>query len=249
MAGKPAKKRLDQMLVERGLAKDLALSQGLIMAGKVFSGEKKLDKAGQHIPENLVLEVRSQDHPWVSRGGLKLAHGLTEFNLSTNDCICMDVGSSTGGFTDVMLASGASRVYAVDVGQGQLAWKLRSDDRVIVLEKTNARYLTSEVILDPIDFITCDVSFIGLQTLLPASLALAIPGAHLVSLIKPQFEVARHEVGEKGVVWDTNLHSAVCSKIEDWLDGFADWTVLGLTQSPIQGPEGNIEFLIAAPKS
>lgn len=249
MAGKPAKKRLDQMLVERGLVEGLALAQGLIMAGKVFSGEKKLDKAGQQVPRDVALEVRSQDHPWVSRGGLKLAHGLAEFNLSTNDCICVDVGSSTGGFTDVMLAGGASRVYAVDVGQGQLAWKLRSDDRVVVLEKTNARHLTSEVILDPIDFISCDASFIGLQTLLPASLALAIPGAHLISLIKPQFEVARHEVGEKGVVWDKKLHSAVCFKIKDWLNGFPGWTVLGLTQSPIKGPEGNIEFLIAAKKS
>jgi 23S rRNA (cytidine1920-2'-O)/16S rRNA (cytidine1409-2'-O)-methyltransferase len=237
------------MLVQQGLAANLPSAQGLIMAGNVFSGGKKLDKAGQQIPEGVVLEVRSRVSPWVSRGGLKLAHGLSEFNLSTNGCICMDVGSSTGGFTDVMLANGATRVYAVDVGHGQLAWKLRSDDRVIVVEKTNARYLTSEVILDPIDFISCDVSFIGLQTLLPASLDLAIPGAHLVSLIKPQFEVARHEVGEKGVVWDSELHSAVCCKIKDWLDGLPDWTVLGLTQSPINGPEGNIEFLIAAQKS
>ena len=249
MAVKLGKKRLDQILVERGLVEGLALAQGLVMAGKVFSNEKKLDKAGQQIPEDLRLEVRSQDHSWVSRGGLKLAHGLAEFNLSTNDCICMDIGSSTGGFTDVMLASGASRVYAVDVGHGQLAWKLRSDDRVVVLEKTNARYLTSEIIFDPIDFISCDASFIGLQTLLPASLALATPGAHLVSLIKPQFEVARHEVGEKGVVLDSKLHSAVCSKIKDWVNGLSDWTVLGLTQSPINGPEGNIEFLIAAQKS
>ncbi|MGY9062429.1 MAG: TlyA family RNA methyltransferase [Rhodospirillales bacterium] len=249
MAGKPAKKRLDQVLVERGLVEGLSSAQGLIMAGKVYSGEKKLEKAGLQISEEAALEVRGQDHPWVSRGGLKLTHGLAEFNLSTKDCICMDVGSSTGGFTDVMLQNGASRVYAVDVGRGQLAWKLRSDDRVVVLEKTNARHLTSEIIPDPLDFISCDASFIGLKTLLPASLELAQPGAHLLSLIKPQFEVARQEVGEKGVVRDPELHKFVCDTIKFWLDGLPDWTVLGLTQSPIKGPEGNIEFLIAAHKS
>ena len=219
------------------------------MAGKVYSGEKKLEKAGLQISEEAALEVRGQDHPWVSRGGLKLTHGLAEFNLSTKDCMCMDVGSSTGGFTDVMLQNGATRVYAVDVGRGQLAWKLRSDDRVVVLEKTNARHLTSEIIPDPLDFISCDASFIGLKTLLPASLELAQPGAYLLSLIKPQFEVARHEVGEKGVVRDPELHKFVCDTIKFWLDGLPDWTVLGLTQSPIKGPEGNIEFLIAAHKS
>ena len=249
MAGKPAKKRLDQVLVERGLVEGLSAAQGLIMAGKVYSGEKKLEKAGLQISEEAALEVRGQDHPWVSRGGLKLTHGLAEFNLSTKDCICMDVGSSTGGFTDVMLQNGATRVYAVDVGRGQLAWKLRSDDRVVVLEKTNARHLTSEIIPDPLDFISCDASFIGLKTLLPASLELAQPGAYLLSLIKPQFEVARHEVGEKGVVRDPELHKFVCDTIKFWLDGLPDWTVLGLTQSPIKGPEGNIEFLIAAHKS
>ena len=237
------------MLVERGLVEGLSSAQGLIMAGKVYSGEKKLEKAGLQISEEAALEVRGQDHPWVSRGGLKLTHGLAEFNLSTKDCICMDVGSSTGGFTDVMLQNGASRVYAVDVGRGQLAWKLRSDDRVVVLEKTNARHLTSEIIPDPLDFISCDASFIGLKTLLPASLELAQPGAHLLSLIKPQFEVARHEVGEKGVIRDPELHKFVCDTIKFWLDGLPDWTVLGLTQSPIKGPEGNIEFLIAAHKS
>ena len=249
MAGKPAKKRLDQVLVERGLVEGLSAAQGLIMAGKVYSGEKKLEKAGLQLSEEAALEVRGQDHPWVSRGGLKLAHGLAEFNLSTKDCMCMDVGSSTGGFTDVMLQNGATRVYAVDVGRGQLAWKLRSDDRVVVLEKTNARHLTSEIIPDPLDFISCDASFIGLKTLLPASLELARPGAHLLSLIKPQFEVARHEVGEKGVIRDPELHKFVCDTIKFWLDGLPDWTVLGLTQSPIKGPEGNIEFLIAAHKS
>ena len=236
-------------MVERGLVEGLSAAQGLIMAGKVYSGEKKLEKAGLQISEEVTLEVRGQDHPWVSRGGLKLTHGLAEFNLSTKDCMCMDVGSSTGGFTDVMLQNGATRVYAVDVGRGQLAWKLRSDDRVVVLEKTNARHLTSEIIPDPLDFISCDASFIGLKTLLPASLELAQPGAYLLSLIKPQFEVARHEVGEKGVVRDPELHKFVCDTIKFWLDGLPDWTVLGLTQSPIKGPEGNIEFLIAAHKS
>ena len=249
MAARPAKKRLDQMLVDLGLVESLAVAQGLVMAGKVYSGERKLDKAGQQINEDTALEIRGQDHPWVSRGGLKLAHGLSEFSLSTAGCICLDVGSSTGGFTDVMLHHGATRVYAVDVGHGQLAWKLRTDDRVVVLEKTNARHLTSDIISEAIDFIACDASFIGLQTLLPASLELAKPGAHLVSLIKPQFEVARHEVGERGVVRDPDLHKQVCDRIVNWLGQLANWQVIGLTESPIKGPEGNIEFLVAARKA
>lgn len=247
-AGKPAKKRLDETLVDRGLVESLVVARSLIMAGKVYSQERKLDKAGLPISEDMALEVRGQDHPWVSRGGLKLAKALEEFGLSTQDCICMDVGASTGGFTDVMLHNGATKVYAVDVGHGQLAWKLRSDERVIVLEKTNARYLNPELIPDSLEFIACDASFIGLQTVLPAAMALAKPGAFLVSLIKPQFEVARGDVGQGGVVRDPALHEEVCFKIKSWLDSLPDWHVIGLTESPIKGPEGNIEFLIGAQK-
>ncbi|NQV98685.1 MAG: TlyA family RNA methyltransferase [Rhodospirillales bacterium] len=248
MAGKPAKKRLDQLLVERGLVESLAIAQGLIMAGKVYSLEQRLDKAGQQISENTALEVRGQDHPWVSRGGLKLAHGLAEFSLSVDGCTAVDIGASTGGFTDVLVQSGAARVYAVDVGQGQLAWKLRTDARVIVLEKTNARHLSAETITDAPDIIVCDASFIGLQTVLPAAMALAGPGAHLVALIKPQFEVARHQVSEGGVVRDPALHEQVCETTKRWINETPGWTVIGLTTSPIKGPEGNVEFLIAARK-
>ncbi len=248
MAGKPARKRLDQLLVDRGLVESLATAQGLIMAGKVFSKEQKLEKAGQQISEEAALEVRGQTHPWVSRGGIKLAHGLSEFNIQPDGAVCIDVGASTGGFTDVLLQNGAAKVYAVDVGNGQLAWKLRTDDRVVVLEKTNARHLDNEAIPDSIDGVVCDASFIGLQTVLPAAMKLAAPGAFLIALIKPQFEVARHEVGEGGVVRDPELHRAVIEKIQNWIHDDAGWHVQGVHESPIKGPEGNIEFLIGALK-
>lgn len=248
MAGKPAKKRLDQLLVERGLVEGMAKAQALIMAGKVFSREQKLDKAGLKISEETVLEVRGQQHPWVSRGGIKLAHGLSEFGIAAEGLICIDVGASTGGFTDVLLQNGAHKVYSVDVGNGQLAWKLRTDDRVVVLEKTNARHLTREMIAEPIGGVVCDASFIGLQTVLPAAMALATSGSFLVALIKPQFEVARHEVGEGGVVRDPMLHDRVVNQIRTWVDNLSDWRVSGVTESPIKGPEGNVEYLIAAIK-
>lgn len=219
------------------------------MAGNVFSREQRLDKAGQNIPEDIEIELRGQDHPWVSRGGLKLAHGLAEFGLSVEGSVCLDVGASTGGFTDVLLHNGANKVYAVDVGRGQLAWKLRSDPRVVVLDKTNARYLDSDLVPDELDVVVCDASFIRLQSVLPASLAMAKPGALLVSLIKPQFEVEKHQVGERGVVRDPDLHQAVCDRTAEWINSLPDWRVSGLTESPIKGPEGNIEFLIVARKS
>ena len=246
MAGAPAKQRLDQLLVERGLAESRSRAQAYVMAGLVFSGEQRLDKPGHKIAEDKPLEVRGQDHPWVSRGGLKLAHGLEHFQISLEGKTCVDVGASTGGFTDVMLSSGAEKVYAVDVGRGQLAWKLRQDERVVVMEKTNARYLTEEMIPDPIDFIGCDASFIGLQTVLPAVLGLAKPGAYLIALIKPQFEVGKGLVGKGGVVRDPELHERVCSGTEAWLADLPGWQVLGVTESPITGPEGNKEFLIGA---
>lgn len=219
------------------------------MAGLVYSKERKLEKAGQQVAEDLALEVRGQDHPWVSRGGLKLAHAIEHFAIDPANAVCIDVGASTGGFTDVLLQNGAEKVYAVDVGHGQLAWKLRSDDRVIVLEKTNARYLSSAEIPEPADFVVCDASFIGLKTVLPAALTLAKRGAVLVALIKPQFEAGREHVGKGGVVRDPDIHAAVCENIRTWLNGLDDWSVLGIVESPITGPEGNVEFLIVANKS
>ncbi|VAV87666.1 RNA binding methyltransferase FtsJ like [hydrothermal vent metagenome] len=244
MAGK---KRVDQLVVERGLAESRTRAQAYIMAGVVFSGERKIDKAGTKIAEDAPLDVRSKEHPWVSRGGLKLIQAIEEFSLDITGRCVIDVGASTGGFTDVCLHHGAAKVYAVDVGHGQLAWKLRGDERVVVLEKTNARYLTEDQIPDPANMIVCDASFIGLQTVLPAPMALAAPGCLLVALIKPQFEVGRGNVGKGGVVRDPILHEQVCQKIRDWIsDDMSGWTVIGLTTSPIKGPEGNVEFLIVA---
>lgn len=216
------------------------------MAGLVFSGTTRLDKAGTKLGEDTPLEVRGQDHPWVSRGGLKLDHALTHFALDVTGAVALDVGASTGGFTDVLLTRGAAKVYAVDVGHGQLAWKLRTDPRVVVLEKVNARHLDETHIPEPVDFICCDASFISLATVLAAPLARAKPGAHLVALIKPQFEAGRANIGKKGVVSDPAVHAAVCERVQSWLQDLGGWSVLGITESPITGPEGNKEFLIAA---
>ncbi|MBM3950413.1 MAG: TlyA family RNA methyltransferase [Rhodospirillales bacterium] len=233
------------MLVERGLADSRTRAQALIMAGLVFAGERRLEKPGALIDTDTLIEMRGKDHPWVSRGGVKLAHGLDHFRISPEGLVCLDVGASTGGFTDVLLTRGAKRVYAVDVGHGQFDWKLRHEPRVILLEKTNARNLDSRLIPEPPRLIVCDASFIGLETVLPASLALAAPSVHLIALIKPQFEVGKGRVGKKGVVRDPALHREVCERIEAWLIG-QGWRVLGITESPIEGPEGNKEFLIAA---
>lgn len=238
--------RLDAALVERGLAPSRARAQALVLAGKVFSGDRRLDKPGTTVEACQPLEVRGADHPWVSRGGLKLAHALDHFALDPRGRVCLDVGASTGGFTDVLLVRGAARVYAVDVGHGQLAWKLRQDPRVVVRERTNARFLSASEIPEPVAAIVCDASFIGLRTLLPAPLALAAPGAWLVALVKPQFEVGRGNVGKGGVVRDAGLHAAACRQIEDWLAARPGWRVLGVVPSPIEGPKGNREFLIAA---
>ena len=240
------KRRADQLLVELGLAESRSRAQALILAGQVYSGERRIEKAGDQLAEDTALDLRGQDHPWVSRGGLKLARGLEAFGFSPEGLICLDIGASTGGFTDVLLAHGASRVYAVDVGRGQLAWKLREDPRVAVLEKTNARHLTAAEVPEPVGAVTCDASFIGLRTVLPAALALTAPGAWLIALIKPQFEVGRAQVGKKGVVRDPILHAEVCETVRAWLDSLPDWRVVGLTESPITGPEGNVEFLIGA---
>jgi len=240
--------RLDQLLVDRGLVESKSRAQALIMAGLVYTGEKRLDKPGQPVPEDLQVDLRGQDHPWVSRGGLKLAKAIENFPISPAGKVAIDVGASTGGFTDVLIQNGAAKVYAVDVGQGQLAWKLRQDPRVVVLEKTNARHLTAEQIPEPVDLVVCDASFIGLETVLPAALSLTKPHAWLAALIKPQFEVGKGRVGKGGVVREPELHKEVCDRIEAWVGALPGWIVRGIVESPIKGPEGNIEFMIAAEK-
>lgn len=239
--------RVDQMLVERGLVESRARAQALILAGLVFSGEKKIDKAGQALAEDAPLEVRGRDHPWVSRGGIKLAHGLKHFGWDVTEAMAMDVGSSTGGFTDVLLTNGAAKVYAVDSGTNQLAWKLRSDPRVIVHEQTSARILTADHIPEPIDIIVCDASFISLAKVLERPIEFAAENARLLALIKPQFEAGREEVGKGGVVRDPAIHARVCDEVRAWVEG-KGWVVEGIEPSPITGPEGNVEFLIAAHK-
>ena len=241
------KTRADQLLVARGLAESRTRAQALIMAGVVFSGERKLAKSGDLLAEDALLEVRGKDHPWVSRGGLKLDHGLTHFAFDVGGAVALDVGSSTGGFTDVLLSRGAAHVYAVDVGTNQLAWKLRQDERVTVLEQTNARHLTVDLIPEPPGVIVCDASFISLAKVLEAPLRLARPDAMLVALVKPQFEAGRNEVGKGGVVREPAVHRRVCAEAEDWVES-QGWRVLGVTESPITGPEGNKEFLLGARK-
>ncbi|WP_338468492.1 TlyA family RNA methyltransferase [Novosphingobium sp. ZN18A2] len=233
------------MLAERGLAESRARAQALILAGLVFSGETKIAKAGQQLASDAPLEVRGRDHPWVSRGGIKLAHAIEHFGLDPAGVTAMDIGSSTGGFTDVLLQNGADHVFAVDSGTNQLAWKLRQDPRVTVLEKTSARILTSALIDRPATWVVCDASFIGLAKVLEVPLALAARPTRLVALIKPQFEVGKQEVGKGGVVRDPALHERVCGEVRHWLEG-EGWTVQGIEKSPITGPEGNVEFLISA---
>jgi 23S rRNA (cytidine1920-2'-O)/16S rRNA (cytidine1409-2'-O)-methyltransferase len=238
-----AKLRADQLLVDRGLAESRTRAQALIMAGLAFTGERKIEKAGQMLAEDAAIEVRGRDHPWVSRGGIKLAHALEHFGWDVTGAVAIDVGSSTGGFTDVLLTNGATRVYAVDSGTNQLAWKLRQDERVVVHEQTSARILTPSHIPEPIDLVVCDASFIGLAKVLDVPLGFVRPGGRLAALIKPQFEAGREEVGKGGVVRDPAVHERVCAEVAAWLEG-KGWQVLGVTRSPITGPEGNVEFLI-----
>jgi 23S rRNA (cytidine1920-2'-O)/16S rRNA (cytidine1409-2'-O)-methyltransferase len=243
-----AKQRADQMLVDRGLVESRARGQAMILAGLVYSGDRKIEKAGQQLPEDAPLELKGRDHPWVSRGGIKLAHGLDHFGWDVAGTVAMDVGSSTGGFTDVMLTKGVARVYAVDSGTNQLAWKLRQDDRVIVHEQTSARILTEAHIPQAIDLIVCDASFIGLAKVLERPISFAATDARLMALIKPQFEAGKEEVGKGGVVRDAAVHARVCDAVVDWLTA-SGWRVEGVVPSPITGPEGNVEFLVAAHKS
>jgi 23S rRNA (cytidine1920-2'-O)/16S rRNA (cytidine1409-2'-O)-methyltransferase len=243
-----AKSRADQLLVDRGLVESRAKGQALILAGLVYSGERKIDKAGQAIAADAQIEVRGREHPWVSRGGIKLAHALDHFGWDVAGAVGLDVGSSTGGFTDVLLQRGAARVFAIDVGTNQLAWKLRQDPRVIVHEQTNARYLTPDIVTEPVDIIVCDASFISLAKVLDTALGFARPGGRLAALVKPQFEAERTEIGKGGVVRDPEVHERVCKAAADWVRS-RGWTVEGITESPITGPEGNVEFLLGATNS
>ena len=240
-----ARIRADQLLVDRGLAESRGRAQALILAGLAYSGERKLEKAGQPLADDAPLEVRGKDHPYVSRGGIKLAHALDHFGWDVSGAVALDVGASTGGFTDVLLQRGAAKVFAVDVGTNQLAWSLRQDPRVVAHEQTNARYLDDTIVTEPVDLIVCDASFIGLAKVLDRALGFARPGGRLVALVKPQFEAERSEIGKGGVVRDPAVHARVCAAAADWLTR-RGWTVEGVEASPITGPEGNVEFLLAA---
>jgi 23S rRNA (cytidine1920-2'-O)/16S rRNA (cytidine1409-2'-O)-methyltransferase len=220
----------------------------LILAGVVFVGEQRVDKAGTSFDDATELRLAGRDHPWVSRGGLKLAHAIEHFGIEATGLTALDIGASTGGFTDVLLTHGAAKIHAVDVGRGQLAWKLRQDPRVVVHDATNARYLTRAEIPDPIDLVTCDASFIGLATILPAPLALTAETAALVALIKPQFEAGAGRVGKGGVVRDPEIHREVRDRIAEWVATQPGWHVVGIAESPITGPAGNKEFLLYAQK-
>ena len=236
------KKRIDVLLYEKGLAPSREKARTLIMAGCVYADNQKFDKPGDTVREDAVLEVRGNTLRYVSRGGLKLEKAMQLFPIKLESTVCMDIGASTGGFTDCMLQNGASKVYSVDVGYGQLAWKLREDPRVVCMERTNARYLTHEQIPDELDFASIDVSFISLKLILPAVHNVLKDGGHVACLVKPQFEAGKEKVGKKGVVRDPAVHLEV---LEHFLEHAKDsgFTVLGLTYSPIRGPEGNIEYL------
>jgi 23S rRNA (cytidine1920-2'-O)/16S rRNA (cytidine1409-2'-O)-methyltransferase len=241
--------RADQLLLSQSLADTVSHAQAIILAGHVYVAEQRVNKPGDLLSSDTALDVRSKPHPWVSRGGLKLDHGLTFFGWDITGAIVIDIGASTGGFTDVALTRGAAKVYAVDVGQGQLAWKLQTDDRVAMRDKTNARHLTAADIPDMVDLVVCDASFISLKTVLPAPMALTKPQARLLALVKPQFEAQKADVGKGGIVRDPQIHAAVCADIASWMTAQTGWHVVGLTPSPITGPDGNVEFLIAAAKA
>ncbi len=234
--------RLDILLVERGLQETRQRAQAVIMSGQVFVGGQRVDKPGTAVDRSAQIEIRGETLRYVSRGGLKLEKAMAAFPITLSGTVCADIGASTGGFTDCMLQNGAAKVYAVDVGYGQLAWKLRNDPRVVCLERTNARYLAREQVPDPLDFASVDVSFISLKLILPPLAALLKSGGRAACLVKPQFEAGREKVGKKGVVRDPAVHLEV---LEHFLGHAKDsgFTVLGLTYSPIRGPEGNIEYL------
>ena len=240
------RRRLDQLLVDRRIAESRTRARGMIEAGLVRTGGAVEARPGRLVAADAAIELAGPDHPWVSRGGVKLAAALDRFAIDPTGVAALDIGASTGGFTDVLLTRGARRVYAIDVGTGQLAPRLRADPRVVSWERTNARSLSRAEVPEPVALSVCDASFIGLATILPAPLALAAPGAHLVALIKPQFEVGPGAVGKGGVVRDPAQHALACDRIRAWLDALPGWRVGGLIESPIAGGDGNREFLIWA---
>ena len=242
------KKRLDVALFERGFAESREKAKALIMAGQVYVNDQKVTKSGETVKEGDCLEVRGDKLPFVSRGGLKLQKAVEQFSLDLAGCVCIDIGASTGGFSDCMLQHGAEKVYAIDVGYGQLAWKLRADPRVVNLERTNFRYVTREQIPEAIDFASVDVSFISLRLIIPVMRGLLRDGGRAVCLIKPQFEAGKEKVGKKGVVREQNVHAEVVEGMVAFLleSGFS---VLGLDYSPVKGPQGNIEYLVLAEKT
>ncbi len=242
------KERLDVLLVNKGLASSREKAKALIMSGIVYVDNQKEDKAGALFDDALPIEVRGEKLKYVSRGGLKLEKALSVFPIELTGCVCMDIGSSTGGFTDCMLQNGAAKVYAIDVGRGQLDWSLRNDPRVVCMEKTNFRYVTKEQISEEIDFASCDVSFISLSKILPAAFPLLKNGAAMVCLIKPQFEAGREKVGKKGVVKDPKVHEEVIMQVLGYAKN-AGFATIGLDFSPVRGPEGNIEYLLYLKKS
>jgi 23S rRNA (cytidine1920-2'-O)/16S rRNA (cytidine1409-2'-O)-methyltransferase len=237
--------RADQLLVERGLAESRSRAQALILAGLVFSGDRRIDKAGQTLAADAAVHLKGRDHPWVSRGGVKLAGGLDHFGWTVDGVVGLDIGSSTGGFTDVLLTRGASRVYTIDSGTNQLAWKLRQDERVIVHEQTNARHLTAAEVPEAVDLLVCDASFISLAKVLEVPLGFVRPGGRAMVLVKPQFEAERHEIGKGGVVRDPTVRARSVAAATDWFTS-KGWRVAGSVESPITGPEGNVEYLLAA---
>ena len=242
------KKRLDGLVVERGLAESRARAHALIMAGSILVNDAPVDKPGEYISQDAVITSRAGDLPYVSRGGLKLAHALDVFHMDVSDAACLDVGASTGGFTDCLLQRGAKSVVAVDVGYGQLAWKLRNDPRVQVIERTNIRYMTKAELPCPFDIVTIDVSFISLKIVVPVIKDFLGPGGRVLALIKPQFEVGKGQVGKGGVVKDSALHDAVIHALEVFFTDECQLACLGVTPSPVEGPKGNREFIILLAK-
>lgn len=243
-----AKQRLDNFLVEQGMVSSRSMAQSMIMAGEVYVNEQKASKAGEMVTGEEHIEIRGKSLKYVSRGGLKLDKAMSVFPIDLNGKVCMDIGASTGGFTDCMLQNGADRVYSIDVGYGQLAWKLRQDARVVNLERTNIRYVTEEQVPDSIDFFSVDVSFISLKLVLPVAYRLLKEHGHGVCLIKPQFEAGRDKVGKKGVVRDKAVHLEVIEQVLAFTRDIG-FSVLGLDFSPVKGPEGNIEYLMYIGKS
>ena len=235
-------------MVSNSLAKSREQASSLLMSGNVFVNEKRIEKPGQQVQTDSKIEIKGKTYPWVSRGGVKLEKAILEFNLNCNLITALDIGASTGGFTDVLLSRGAKKIYAVDVGYGQLDWKLRQDERVIVKEKTNARFLTDQIIKDPLDAIVCDASFISLKKVLLPGLSLLKTKGWLAALIKPQFEVGKGLVGKGGVVRDPELHQEVITDIKNWVQYDMKMNLSGVVESPLLGPSGNKEFVIVATK-